>query len=258
MILMTAKSFALLKWLNAVAFVAVVFVNGLAGSTTLIGGKNTAQISDENPTLITPAGYVFSIWGVIYVLLGIFVVYQALPSEKGKEFRGKVGWLFIINSILNIVWLFLWQLEYLFLSVVIMFLLLTTLILIYLNLGIGKSKVQLREKIAFHLPFSVYLGWITIASIANTAATLVSINWDGFGISPETWAIIIAMIALLIAILVVLTRKDVAYGLVVIWALLGIAVKQSSNQNIVIITELGAIILATTLIATILLSKMKH
>jgi hypothetical protein len=139
-----------------------------------------------------------------------------------------------------------------------MFLLLATLILIYLRLGIGESKVRLLEKIAFHLPFSVYLGWITIASIANVAATLVSVNWDGFGISPETWATLIVIVALLIAILVVLTRKDVAYGLVVVWALLGIAVKQSANQNIVITTEVGAIILAITLIATILLPKLRY
>jgi hypothetical protein len=236
--------------------VAVVLVNGLAGSTTLIGGKTTAQVSDANPTLITPAGYVFSIWGVIYVLLGVCVVFQALPGEKGREFRDKVGWLFIISNILNIVWLFLWQFEYLVLSVIVMFLLLATLILIYLRLEIGKSKVQLREKIAFHLPFSVYLGWITIASVANVAATLVSVNWDGFGISQETWATIIVIVALLIAMLVVLTRKDIAYGLVVIWALLGIAAKQSTNQNIVITTEVGAIILAITLIATILLQRL--
>jgi hypothetical protein len=228
---MVANSLALWRWLNVFAFVAVVFVNGLAGSTMLIGGKTTAQVSDANPTLITPAGYVFSIWGVIYVLLGVFVVFQALPSEKGREFRERVGWLFILSSILNIVWLFLWQFEYLSFSVVVMFLLLATLISIYLRLEIGKSKVQLREKIAFHLPFSVYLGWITIASIANVAATLVSINWDGFGISPETWATLIVIVALLIAILVVLTRKDIAYGLVVIWALLGIAVKKAQIKT---------------------------
>jgi hypothetical protein len=128
----------------------------------------------------------------------------------------------------------------------------------YLRLEIGKSKVQLREKIAFHSPFSVYLGWITIASIANVAAALVSVNWDGFGISLETWAIIIVITALLIVMLVALTRKDIAYGLVVIWALLGIAVKQSTNQNIVITTEVGAIILAVTLIAKIPLPKLRH
>jgi len=88
-------------------------VNGLAGSTTIIGGKNTAQISDANPTLITPAGYVFSIWGIIYILLAIFIFYQALPSPQAKEFREKAGYLFIASSILNVVWLFLWQFEYL-------------------------------------------------------------------------------------------------------------------------------------------------
>jgi hypothetical protein len=184
--------------------------------------------------------------------LGIFVVFQALPSEKGKEVRKNVGWLFVLSSIFNIVWLFLWQFEYLGFSVVIMFLLLATLILIYLRLEIGKSTVKLLEKIAFHLPFSIYMGWITIASIANVATTLVSVNWDGFGIDPETWAIIIVITALSIAVLVVLMRKDIAYGLVVIWALVGIAVKQSTNQNIVITIEASAIILAITLIATIL------
>ena len=116
-------------------------------------------------------------------------------------------------------------------SVIVMFLLLATLILIYLRLEVGKSRIRLCEKIAFHLPFSVYLGWITIASIANVAATLVSVKWNGFGISPETWAIIIAIVALLIAILVVITRKDIAYGLVVVWALLGIAVNKAQIKT---------------------------
>jgi len=87
----------------------MVLVNGLAGSTMIIGGRNTAQISDANPTLITPAGYVFSIWGVIYVLLGVFAVYQALPSQRGSQFQSRIGWLFVLSSITNMVWLFLWQ-----------------------------------------------------------------------------------------------------------------------------------------------------
>lgn len=255
---MAATNSALLKWLNIMAFLFTVLVNGLAGSTTILGGKNTAQISDTNPTLITPAGYVFSIWGVIYILLGVFVVFQALPSEKEKDYQKRIGWLFVLSSLLNIAWLFLWQFEYLSLSVVLMFLLLATLISIYLRLNIGKSKAPLREKLAVHAPFSVYLGWITIASIANVAVTLVSINWDGFGISPETWAALIIIIALLITILVIATRKDVAYGLVIIWALVGIAVKQSENQNIVMITEISAIIVAIALAAVILLASLKR
>ena len=253
---MSASSFDFLKWLNLIALVVVICVNILAVSTTLIGGKVTAQISDQNPTLITPAGYVFSIWSVIYILLAVFVISQLLTS--GKEVREKVGWLFIISSILNIVWLFLWQYELLLFSVVIMFLLLITLILIYLRLDVGKPVTRLREKIVFHLPFSVYLGWITIATIANVAAAAVSINWDGFGISPETWAILVLVIALLIAMLILLTRKDIVYGLVIIWALIGIAVKQSLNQNIVTMVEIIVIILALTMIATTLFSRLKH
>jgi len=253
-----AANSTLLKWINIVAFTLTVLINGLAGSTTILGGKSTAEISDANPTLITPAGYVFSIWGIIYILLGIFVIYQALPSQAGREYHAKIGWLFVLSSLFNIIWLFLWQFEYLSLSVVVMFLFLATLIAIYLRLNIGKSKVALREKLAVHVPFGVYLGWITIASIANVSVTLVSVNWDRFGISQETWAIPILIIALLITVLVAITRKDVAYGLVIIWALLGIAVKQGGNQNIVITTEIAAVIIVIALASSILVSRFRR
>ena len=257
-ILTVAESSSPTKWINILAFVLTVIVNSLAGSTTILGGKLTAEISDANPTLITPAGYVFSIWGIIYILLGAFVVFQALPSQQGKGFQKRVGWLFVLSSIANIVWLFLWQFEYLGFSVVVIFLLLATLILIYLRLNIGKSKVSLREKLAVHVYFRVYLGWITIASIANVSVFLVSENWDGFGISGETWATLIIIVALIITVLVLAMRKDIAYSLVIIWALVGIAVKQSGNQNIVTLTEASAIIVMIALTATILISKLKR
>lgn len=244
--------------MNVIAFALTVLVNSLAGSTTFLGGKLTAQVSDANPTLITPAGYVFSIWGIIYILLGVFVVFQALPSQAGKDYHRRIGWLFVLSSLLNITWLFLWQFEFLSLSVVVMFLLLASLIAIYLRAKIGKSAVPLREKLAVHLPFSVYLGWITIATIANVAVTLVSLGWDGFGISQETWATLIIVVALLITLLVVATRKDVAYGLVIIWALVGIAVKQSGNQNIAMTAEIGATIVAIALVASILLAILRR
>jgi benzodiazapine receptor len=255
---MVANNPVLLRWSNIIAFAFTVIVNSLAGSTTFIGGVNTAQISDSNPTLITPAGYVFAIWGIIYVLLGVFVVFQALPSQKEKEYTKKIGWLFVLSSIINIAWLFLWQYEFLSLSVILMFLLLASLILIYLRLGIGKSPVTMREKLAAHVPFSVYLGWITIASIANVSVTLVSVNWNGFGISPEIWATLIIIVALLITLLVLATRRDIAYGLVIVWALIGIAVKQSGNQNIGLLTEASAIIVLLALAAIIILSKFRR
>ena len=247
---------SLLRFSNILAFALTILVNALAGSTTLIGGQVTADISDANFTLITPAGYVFSIWGVIYVLLGIFVIFQALPSQKNQDYQNKIGWLFIVSSVLNIVWIFLWQFEYLIFSVFIMFMLLATLIAIYLRLDIGKSSVDLREKVAVHLPFSTYLGWITIASIANVATTLVSINWDGFGLDPELWALLIIIIALLLSLTVVITRKDVAYGLVIIWAFIGISAAQTA-QNIITLTQISALIVLVTLVATILLQKLR-
>ena len=136
------------RFANISAFIAVVIVNALAGATSLIGGRNTAQVSNSYPTLITPAGYVFSIWGIIYILLGVFVVYQALPSQKGKGFQSKIGWLFLLSSIANIVWLFLWQFEFLPLTVLVMFLLLASLIFIYVRIGIGENQCSFPREIS--------------------------------------------------------------------------------------------------------------
>ena len=255
---MAMKNSILLKISNILAFILTIIVNSLAGSSTLIGGKVTAEISDANFTLITPAGYTFSIWGIIYVLLGIFVIYQVLPSQKGKDFHNKIGWLFVLSSIINITWLFLWQFEYLVFSVVLIFMLLGSLAAIYLRLDVGKSKVELREKIAVHLPFSTYFGWITIASIANVGTTLVSLDWDGFGINPETWASLIIIIALLLSLIVVVTRKDVAYGLVIVWAFIGISAAQTAYQNIVTLAQISAVVVLLGLIGTIVINKLRQ
>jgi benzodiazapine receptor len=256
---MAADDSVFLKWLNIVAFVLTLLVNGLAGSTTIIGGQDTAQVSDKNFTLITPAGYTFAIWGIIYTLLGLFVIYQALPSDKGKTAE-KVGWFFVLSCVANICWLFLWQFEYLTASVVLMFLLFASLLMAYLRLGISKSPTSWRQRIAVHAPFGVYFGWITIASIANVAAALVSVGWDGFGLGAETWGILVIIIALLIASLVVLTRRDVAYGLVIIWALVGISANQSGNQKVTLVAQISAVIVAVAVVASVLLEilKSKH
>ena len=247
----------ILKPANIIFYVLTIIVNSLAGGTTLIGGKLTAAVSDANPTLVTPAGYVFSIWSIIYILLGAFVIYQALPSRSSRGFTEKIGWLFVLSSIINIVWLFLWQFEYLTVSVVLMFLLLASLIAIYVRLGIGKAKVGLADRLAVHLPFSVYLGWITVATIANVSAALVWLDWDGAGISAETWAILVVVVALIITALMLFTRKDFAYSLVIIWALVGIAVRQSGNQTIVMLAEVSAVVVAIMLIAALIVSRLR-
>jgi len=246
-----------LQLANVIAFIVTILVNALA-NTSLLNGKTTGEISDLYPTLVTPAGYVFSIWGIIYILLLVFVVFQALPSQKEKAFQKQVGILFVLSSIFNVVWLFLWQYEYITSSVLLMFALLATLIMTYLRLDIGRSNVSLAEKLSVHLPFSVYLGWITVAIIANVAAAIVSINWNGFGLSDTTWTITMLAITLAITLSVVFTRRDIAYSLVIIWALVGIAVKQSGNQTIVTITEVGAIVIVVALVLSVIILRLRR
>lgn len=253
----SSRNSALLQVANILAFVATVVVNGLA-NTQVLNGKTTAEVSDAYPTLITPAGYVFSIWGVIYTLLLVFVVFQALPQQRDKPFLRQIGLLFVLSSILNISWLFLWQYEQITLSVILMFALLVTLITVYLRLNIGRSKTSLREKLSVHLAFSVYLGWITVASIANVAVALTAVNWDGFGLSDVTWAVLVIVVALVITLAVVATRRDIAYSLVIVWALVGIIVKQIENQTIVMTAEIGVVVIFVALATSILGSRLKR
>lgn len=251
-----SKSPRTLPVFNVVAFAATIVVNALA-TTTLLNGRTTAEVSDLYPTLITPAGFTFSIWGVIYILLFVFVVFQLLPRQRENLFHRQIGFLFVLSNIFNITWLFLWQYDYITLSVVLMFGLLASLIAIYLRLNIGKSNAPLREKACVHLPFSVYLGWITVASIANVSTALVSAHWDGFGLGATAWAMIVIVVALIITLAVLTTRRDIAYSLVIIWALVGIIAKQSGNQEVVATAEAGAIIIAISLISVVVISMFK-
>ena len=247
----------LLQSFNVAVFAVTVIVNGLASSLAL-NGVTTAEVSDLYFTLVTPAGYVFSIWGVIYTLLLLFVVFQALPSQREKPFLEQISVLFILSGVFNVVWLFLWHYDQIVLSVVLMFALLATLIAVYMRLGIGKTSVTLKERLFVHLPFSVYLGWITVASIANVASALVSIQWDGFGLASETWAVLVIAVAVLITLVVIATRKDVAYSLVLVWALVGIAVNQSGYRDIVNAATASVIIIIVALVVFLALSKLKR
>jgi hypothetical protein len=224
---MSTKDSGLLKMSNVIAYVLTLIVNGLAGSTTLIGGKFTSDISDANPTLITPAGYVFSIWGVIYILLGAFVIYQALPSQKGKDYHGKIGWLFVLSCAANIAWLFLWQFQYIIYSVVLMLILLASLLMIYLRLDIGISMPERNERLAIHLPFSVYLGWITVATLANISAAFVSVGQTQLLLGETNWAVFVLIVAVIITGVMLWMRRDLAYAGVLVWALVGIYAKHT-------------------------------
>ena len=165
----------LVRFGNILAHIIVVVVNSLAGASG-INGLQTGAISDKYATLIAPAGYVFSIWFVIYLLLLGYVVYQFSDKRRESPFQDKIGYIFIVSCIINICWLLLWHYEMIAVSVILMLGLLLSLITLYTRLGVGVEKVQRSEMLFVHLPFSVYLGWITVATIANIAAALVSLG----------------------------------------------------------------------------------
>jgi hypothetical protein len=212
--------------INVLAVVATIALNGLANALPL-NGLTTGEISDRFEVYFVPAGYVFSIWGLIYVALSAFAVYQALPSQRTNPRLRSVGYLFVLSCVANIAWLFFWHYERFPLTMVAMAALLLLLIVVYLRLGIGRTEVPTPEKWLMRVPFSIYLGWITVATVANATSLLEYLNWNGWGISPEIWAVILLLTATAITWAAALTRGDVAYALVIVWALIGIAVKHA-------------------------------
>lgn len=222
-----------LKILVPLAYIAMIAVNYLANALP-IGGVTTGQASDSYPNLFTPAGLTFSIWGLIYLLLGGFVVYFLQnfhkTSRAGKpQILEKTGQIFVLNALANISWIFAWHYGQIALSVVIMLVLLTTLI--WLAGLLNKPKLNLAETIWLRLPFSIYFGWITVATIANITVLLVSLNWNGFGIAPEIWTIVILLVGATIGILRALKDHSLPYLLVLIWAYSGIWLKQSQKNG---------------------------
>lgn len=216
------------QWANVVAVVVTIVINGLANALPL-NGQTTGEISDRFDVLFVPAGYVFSIWGVIYLGLLAFGIYQVLPGQRDNLRLRRIGYLFVLSSIANIAWLFFWHYERFPLSLVAMVILLLSLIGVYVRLEIGRVRVPRLEKTVVDLPFSVYLGWITVATIANVTTVLDSLGWGGWGIRPAVWTIIMLLAGVAIATAVAFTRGDIAYSAVLVWAYVGIAVEQSDT-----------------------------
>ena len=222
------------KWTALVTYIAMLVVNGLAGSTSLLGGKNTGEISDAYSNLFAPAGLTFAIWGVIYLLLGAFFFRafeiwntgkKTLPNKKFNRLLK----LFSASSVLNIAWLFAWQYEVFWLSVVLMIVLLGTLG--FAHQIITAEKLGRLERLAIRVPFSVYFGWITVATIANITTWLVSVGWDGWGFSDVAWMIVILIVGAVIGTLTAIRRNDWVYLAVFVWAYFGILYKHLSDDG---------------------------
>jgi len=245
---------------NILAVIITIFINALAVILPL-NGKTTQELSDALPNLFVPAGITFSIWGIIYILWVVFAMYQARDLFRKEEikmpFLQQISFLFVISSIANSAWIFLWHYEYVGLSLLMMIILLVSLLAIYIRLNIGKSNVTMTEKLCVQVPFSVYLGWITVATIANVTAFLVSVKWDGFGIAPLTWTILIVAVGTLLTILMLASRKDIAFSLVVLWAFLGIWMKRmtqpttTTDVNVATTMSIAIVLIVAGLLAVI-------
>lgn len=223
-----------IKALVALTYVAMIAVNALANLLP-INGRTTGGVSDAYGNLFAPAGLTFSIWGVIYLLLGIHVLYQLglfrAPGVPGAPVAllERVGVLFSLTSLANMAWILSWHYDLIGLSTVLLATMLG--LLIWLTRAVIGAGLSRREQAFVRLPFSVYFGWITVATIANITVWLVSVGWDGFGIAEPVWAVAIIAVGAVIGTTVVVRDRDVAYGLVLVWAYLGIWIKHTSEAG---------------------------
>lgn len=220
----------LLAALNILLFIGMLTVNGLANGLP-INGMTTGDISALYPNLFVPAGLTFSIWGLIYLLLLVFVAFQlyaAIRQDADLLLPAKAQIVIGINFLLNMSWIFLWHYEKIFWSLAAMLGLLATLIWLF-----RQVRIPLSEKwhlIALRAPLSIYYGWISVATIANVTALLVSLDWAGWGLPPNAWTVIMMIVASVLALLMLWKHACLVYALVVIWAFIGIIVKRSAQS----------------------------
>lgn len=225
------------------SFAAMLVVNGLAGSTTVLNGWNTADVSAAYPTLFTPAGYTFAIWGVIYALLIGYLVYQfggfgKVSGEKQKAIDA-ITPQFVLLSLVNMVWIFVWQYAVMWLAVLLIVVMLW--LLARINEILRSLEYSPREYTLLRVPFSVYYGWLTVATVANICVWLVSVEWGAWGVDPVTWLVTILWVAAAIGVTAILRNRDWAYGLVFVWAYLGILLSSTEFSTVVVVSLVGLI-----------------
>ncbi|MDQ3372573.1 MAG: tryptophan-rich sensory protein [Acidobacteriota bacterium] len=237
------------QFLVIAATAGTLFVNYLAG-TGSINNKTPADISDQYPTLLTPSGYAFSIWSLIYVGLIAFSIYQALPAQIARF--SKIRTLYIINCAANCVWLYLWSYEQILLSLSAIFVMLGTLILININLPSTDSP---SETWLARIPFNIYFGWLTVATILNFSIALVFLGVDATGASRVFFASVLIIVAIILGVIIQFKLAIAAYPLTIAWALIAIAIKHSTETVIVTVAAFGVIVLLITALSGLAKSK---
>lgn len=228
------KRHDILKVANLVSFIGVLVLNFLANYLP-INGVSTAELSDMYPNLVVPMGFTFSIWGVIYVYLAVFIAYQ-FTSSKTVGFTmstalDRVGIFFVISSIGNMAWIVLWHYQNLIGSLLAIIVMLLSLLVIYVRVNGRGYTLDRSEKLMVRNPFSIYLAWISLATILNLTALLVDNGWDAVSTSGQFWALGVYAILIVISAIVLSTKKDIVFNLVYIWALIGVAYRQIEVFN---------------------------
>jgi hypothetical protein len=221
------KSTLFLPWLTLAAIVSTFVVNVLSNIYPL-NGMNIGDISNTEfaDVLITPANYAFAIWGVIYLGLFGFGIYQLLPAQRSREPLNTIRAWVIVACVAQIAWVYLFLMRFFWGSVVAMLAILISLIGVYLQ------RPQLErsrgDRWLIKVPFSIYLGWISVATVVNVATALYSVNWTGGGISPQIWTVAMLVVSGAIALILLWQRYDIAFAGVLIWAAVAIALRHTT------------------------------
>lgn len=250
-----------IKIIALLTFVIMIGVNALANILP-INGITTGQLSDLYPNIFAPIGSTFSIWGLIYTLLLVYAIYQFVPKNPAREkIIRSVNIYFIISSLANSAWIFSWHYKLIELSVILMLVILFTLIKI--SKITNTNSLALQDRVFLKIPFGVYFGWITVATIANITALLVSLGWKNYVFPDFLWMIIILLVGASIASITAIKEKNLAYGLVPIWAYYGIYLKHTSplffnNTYPSVISATMICILVFILVNTYLLINKKY
>jgi hypothetical protein len=211
-----------------VTTIITLTVNGLANALPL-NGLTTGEISDAFETFFVPAGYVFSIWGLIYIGLIALTIFQALPAQRENPRLVQIGWWLVVGNLANAAWIFLWHYQLFALTLIAMLTLLISLLNIYVGIQKDRKGLSLAERLSVNLPISIYLGWISVAMIANVSDVLSYFNWGQFGLGAVTWMIIMLAVVSALAWAMSIRQRDAAYLAVLLWALAGIGVKFPTN-----------------------------
>lgn len=242
-----ASQGSLLLPVAVIVATAVVLVVNYLANTLPINGQTTGGVSDSFEVYFAPAGYVFAIWGVIYLGLIAYSIYQVLPRIRDSRLLRSIAPWYILSAAANTAWIFAWHYNQFPLSMALMLVLLISLIVIYRKLA-AQPAASRAELWAVHIPFRIYLGWISVATIANATVTLDQFGWNGFGLSELAWGVIMVLVAGALGLLVSLLRGDVAYVLVFVWALAGIAYKFSDTPAMLWTAGGVAVVLTASLV----------